>query len=100
MRIRSWAAALAFTLLLSTSSGCVYANVTSPLDIDMNETQLGDKTGESSSYSVLWLVAWGDSGSKAAAENGGLKTIKHADRRVFSILWGLYSRVTTVAYGE
>ena len=71
MRIRSSAAALALTLVATTSSGCVYANVTSPLDIDMNETQLGDKTGESSSHSVLWLVAWGDSGSKAAAENGG-----------------------------
>lgn len=100
MRIRSCAAALAFTLMAATSSGCVYADVTSPLDIDLNRTELGSKTGESSAHSVLWLVAWGDSGTKAAAEDGGLKQINHADRKVFSLLWGLYSRVTTVAYGE
>ena len=79
---------------------CVYADFKTTLDTDLNNTQLGSKTGESSTYSVLWLAAWGDSGTKAAAENGGLTTVNHADRKVFSLLWGLYSKVTTVVYGE
>ena len=81
-------------------SGCVYADFKTTLDTDLNQTRLGDKTGESSTYSVLWLAAWGDSGTKAAAENGGLKQINHADTKVFSILWGLYTRYTTIVYGK
>lgn len=80
--------------------GCVYADFKTTLDTDLHATKLGAKTGESSTQSVLWLVAWGDSGTKAAAENGGITTINHADAKVFSILWGLYSKVTTVVYGD
>lgn len=80
--------------------GCVYADFKTTLDTDLNATRLGSKTGESSTHSVLWLAAWGDSGCKAAAENGDITTINHADTKVFSILWGLYSKVTTVVYGD
>ena len=90
-------------LLLSGSlalPGCVYADFKTTLDTDLNSTHLGAKVGESSTRSVLWMVAWGDGGTQAAAENGGIKTINHADMKVFSILWGLYSKVTTVVYGD
>ncbi|MCR9246289.1 MAG: TRL-like family protein [bacterium] len=99
MRTRTVVAALALSFSLA-SSGCVYADVTAPLDTDLNQTTLGDKQGESSAHSVLWLVAWGDAGTKAAAEDGGLQTINHADQKFFSLLWGLYSRSTTVVYGQ
>lgn len=81
-------------------SGCIYSNVQRPLGTEFNETELGDKTGRSSSYSVLWLVAWGDAGTKAAAEEGKIKVIRHADLQVFSLLFGLYSKVSTVVYGD
>jgi hypothetical protein len=81
-------------------SGCVYSNVQRPLGTEYNKTELGTKTGLSSNYSVLWLVAWGDAGTKAAAENGGIKVIRHADARIFSLLFGLYAKVTTVVYGD
>ncbi|HEX6885968.1 MAG TPA: TRL-like family protein [Planctomycetota bacterium] len=90
-------------LLLGLSfltSGCLFTDVKLPLDTNLEETKLGDKTGESSSQSVLWLVAWGDSGTQAAAQEGGIKTILHADQHVFSVLFGLYSRQTTIVYGE
>ena len=46
------------------------------------------------------MVAWGDAGTKAAAENGGITTILHADRKDFSILGGLYYEYTTIVYGN
>jgi hypothetical protein len=58
--------ALAITLALwcaLASSGCAYYNVTTPLDTDLDRTQLGSKVGESRAQSVLWLAAWGDAGT-------------------------------------
>lgn len=92
----------AAVLLLATTtlSGCVYADVTMPLDTDLDKTTLGTKTGKSEAFSVLWLVAWGDAGTKAAADQGSIKTVNHADQNYFSILWGLFSRQTTIVYGD
>lgn len=81
-------------------SGCVYSNVQGPLGTEFNKTELGTKKGQSSSYIVLWLVAWGDSGTKAAAENGEIKVIRHADTKLLFLLFGIYTRVTTVVYGD
>lgn len=89
-------------LLLSTSTlqGCLFANVTTPLDTDLNNTVLGDKKGESSNYAVLGLVAWGDGGTKAAAEQGGITTLTHADQRIYQVLWGVFTKRTTIVYGK
>ena len=89
-------------LLLSSLlvSGCAYTNIQRPLGTEFNKTELGSKTGRSSHYSVLWLFAWGDGGTKAAAENGEITVIRHADTRLFFLLFGLYSKVTTVVYGD
>ncbi|MBU0995785.1 MAG: TRL-like family protein [Proteobacteria bacterium] len=81
-------------------TGCAYVNVKTPLDTDMDQTSLGTKTGEASLQSVLWLVAWGDAGTKKAAENGEITVIRHADQKTYSILFGLYSKVTTIVYGD
>jgi hypothetical protein len=70
------------------------------MDRDFNNTQLGSKEGVSSAETVLYLVSWGDSGTKAAANNGDIKTIMHADQRVFSVFFGLYTKVSTVVYGD
>ncbi|MGP8153648.1 MAG: TRL domain-containing protein [Smithella sp.] len=86
--------------LLLFFSGCAYMNVQRPLGTEFNKTELGTKTGEASSHSVLWLFAWGDSGTKAAAENGGINIIRYADAKYFVVFFGLYSRVTTIAYGD
>lgn len=97
IRTSSRIALLLTSLLLS---GCIYSNVQRPLGTEFNKTELGDKTGRSSSYSVLWLVAWGDAGTKAAADEGKIRVIRHADLQVFSLLFGLYSKVSTVVYGD
>ena len=90
---------LGATLLL-TAAGCAFTDVKIPLDTDLDNTKLGTKVGESSSQSVLWMVAWGDAGIQAAAKQGGLTNITHADRKIFNVLFGLYTRQTTVVYGD
>jgi hypothetical protein len=81
-------------------SGCAYVNIKAPLDKDVNRTELGSKVGISSSKSVLWLFAWGDAGTEAAARNGGITTITHLDAAYRAYLFGLYSERETIAYGD
>lgn len=81
-------------------SGCAYVNVKSPLDTDLDRTTLGQKTGVAEARSILWLFAWGDASYAAAAANGGITTMRHADQEVFNILFGLYSRWRVVVYGD
>jgi len=93
------------TLLLVFSSGlllsgCLYTNTVTPLDTNLDKTRLGDKTGESSLHSVMWLVLWGDAGTKSAAENGGITQVNHADRKVQIYFFGAYAKVTTIVYGD
>lgn len=96
---RGFTAALLLTAAL-LQGGCAYTNIQRPLGTEFNKTELGTKTGEASSQSVLWLVAWGDAGTRAAADNGSIKVIRHADHRMLSVLFGLYTKVTTVVYGD
>ena len=86
--------------ILSIFSGCVYVNVKTPYDTDLDKTFLGEKVGESSCHSVLWLVAWGDAGTAAAARNGNITVINHMDNQTICVLFGLYSRSTTIVYGD
>ena len=81
-------------------NGCLYANVKTPLDRDVDKTAIGSKVGTSTVQSVQWLVAWGDASTDAAAKNGNISVIYHMDQEVFSVLWGLYSKSTTIVYGE
>jgi hypothetical protein len=81
-------------------SGCVYMNVRAPLDTDVARTQLGSKVAKSTSQSIMWLFAWGDSGVEAAAAQGELETINHLDVEYFLILFGVYAERTTIAYGD
>ena len=87
-------------LLILFTSGCLYSNIQRPMDTDFYTTDLGSKEGRASNLSILWLFAWGDAGTKAAAENGNISIIKHADQEFMAVLFGLYFRVTTVVYGD
>ena len=98
MKRVKWMTGSILAALLLT--GCLYVDIKAPFDTDLNQTVLGAKKGEASVYSVLWLVAWGDGGTAAAAKNGGITTVNHMDAEVFSILFGLYSKTTTVVYGD
>jgi len=101
--MRTWKSMAAGGLgaaFVAIASGCAYMHVQVPLDTNFDNTQLGSKEGRANSYSLLWLLAWGDGGTRAAATQGDIKVIRHADVEVESVLLGLYSRVTTVVYGD
>lgn len=91
---------LAALLLASSLSGCIYSKAITPLDENVENTRIGTKTGRASVHIVAWMVAWGDAGVEAAARNGGLDVINHLDTERQIVLFGLYSRITTIAYGE
>jgi hypothetical protein len=99
-RAHALVAACAASCLVVLGTGCVYTNLTLPLDRDLDETQLGAKVGRSEAQSVLGLVAWGDAGTQAAAQQAGITTLRHADQEVFSILSFVYVRNRTVVYGD
>lgn len=76
-------------------------NITkAPVDITFDKTSIGSKRGESSSYSILFsIVAFGDASVYAAAREGNITTVNQIDCDLLNIL-GLYTRYTTVVYGE
>lgn len=87
-----------FCILMA--SGCFYAHVTTPLDRNVDKTVLGQKTGTAESQSVLWAVAWGNAGTAAAARNGGITTVNHMDHELLSVFFGIYTKSTTIVYGD
>ena len=87
-------------LMMIFITGCVYVHVTVPLSTQLNETELGHKRGEASMYSYLWLVALGDAGAAAAAKQGGITVLTHMDREYLMIFYGIYTRQTTIVYGD
>lgn len=99
---RSARGIVAIAALMGTtfSSGCVYMNVTTPLDTDLDKTELGAKTGRSEAQLVLGLVAWGNAGTQEAARNGNITVLRGADQETFSILGPVYVRWRTVVYGD
>ena len=86
--------------LVVIASGCAYLHVQRPLSINFEQTQIGSKEGRSNAYSILWLFAWGDAGTRAAATHGNIKVIRYADTETKLVLFGVYTRVTTVVYGD
>ena len=100
MKTRSLMKSAVIAGLFLLATGCVYSNVQVPLDENYDKTQLGTKVGRASNHTVMWLVAWGDGGTAAEAKDGDIKVIQHADRHVFLVLFGLYTKATTVLYGE
>jgi hypothetical protein len=76
----------------------IFTNTKAPLDIDYDETQLGSKTGKASVTAVLGF-SWGDASATAAARDGGITTIRHADYEYLNVL-GIYSSFTTVVKGD
>ena len=81
-------------------TGCVYVHTKSPYDVDLDKTELGSKKGTADAYSLFWLVAWGDASYAAAAKNGNIKVLRHADQETKQIFFGMYTRWRVVVYGD
>ncbi len=98
MKAFRFAAAAIMVMFLAT--GCLYTHVLMPYDTNLDKTMLGQRTGKASMHSVLWLVAWGDASSAAAAKQGGITTLNHMDREFLNIVFGIYTKTTTIVYGD
>ena len=81
-------------------SGCTYVHTKTPYDQNLDKTELGSKVGVASAYSLLWVVAWGDASYAAAAKNGNIKILRHADQETTQILLGVYARWRVIVYGD
>lgn len=89
-------------------AGCVSApfvpptgficHVQAPLSTEGN-WDLGVKKGEASSSSILGIWASGDCSIWEAAKNGALRKVTHVDYR-YDNVFGIWQKVTTIAYGE
>lgn len=87
-------------LALALLPGCLFTKVRTPLDTNLDNTNLGSKIGYSSAQSVLGLVAWGDAGIQAAARDGDIQVIAHADQEFLAILGFVYVKDTVIVYGD
>ena len=62
------------------------------------QNQMGSKRGEATAVSILGLVAVGDAGISAAAENGGITKVATVDQEGMHVL-GFYAQSTTIVTG-
>jgi hypothetical protein len=106
---KKWVAAWVVSICLLTGCmvapvvpplGGVFNSTTAPLDLDMDNTKIGKKRGEASSFCILGLISVGDASIKAAAEDGDITTVQHADYDYLNVLFGVFQRYTTIVYGE
>jgi len=82
-------------------SAFVFSDIKAPLSTELNEsTAVGTSQGAASASSVLGMFAWGDASVNTAAKQGGLSTVNYADYEYLSVLFGVYTRFTTVAHGN
>ncbi len=98
MKNRIFVALLAVFVLFA--GGCAYVNIKTPFDTNLDNTEFGTKIGKAHNYSLFWLVAWGDASYAAAAKNGKLKVMKHADQEIKQYFLGMYTKRTVVVYGD
>jgi hypothetical protein len=76
----------------------VVSSVKAPLSTEGN-FNAGSKSGEASVVSILGIVSTGDCSIDAAAKDGGLNKVNHLDYDYMNI-FGIYQKVTVIAYGE
>ncbi len=51
-------------------------------------------------HSILWLFAWGDASTAAAAKQGDITTVNHMDLEFLNVIFGIYTETTTIVYGN
>ncbi len=78
--------------------GILYTEIKAPVAVGDGGISYS-KMGVSKATSILGLIATGDCSIKAAAANGGIKTIKYVDYDAKNTL-GIYGEYTTTVYGD
>lgn len=80
----------------------IYTNISGPMDYNVHETKTGPglKSGEATVSQVLGMVSTGDASITAAARQGQITKIHSVDYKFKSYVLGVYSKFTTVVWGE
>ncbi|MDX1970905.1 MAG: TRL-like family protein [Candidatus Sumerlaeia bacterium] len=79
--------------------GILYTDYNAPLFPDQTTGEVGSRSGEASSISIVGLVALGDASLQTAAQNGNIKNVRHVDYNYKNYV-GIYQKYTTIARGE
>ncbi len=90
------------TIALSAGCAAFYNDLKTPMS-DLTVATSSDsiaRMGKSACVSYAWVVAIGDCSVAAAMKTGGVSKIHHVDSEVFSVVFGVYQKYTTVVYGE
>jgi len=91
-------------IVLCSLSGCamLYNDLKTPLPSLSVEgdTQARTNIGKSSCESYVWVVAVGDCSVETAMKNGNISKVHHVDSEFKSYFFGIYTKFTTVVYGE
>lgn len=92
---------LAFSFFL-TGCGALYTDIKMPLPpLSVNpDTQARNHNGRASCATYVWVIAVGDCSVQAAMEDGKVSKVHHVDSEFKSYFLGIYSKFTTVVYGE
>jgi hypothetical protein len=80
--------------------GLLFNNTGMPVDIAFGPNEIGTASGRASATTVLGLLSWGDCSIEGAAKDGNLATVDHVDAHVTNILFGVYTKYETIAYGQ
>ncbi len=78
--------------------GLLFTNATSGLQVVSPAEP--SRVGEACSSSILGLVAFGNGGIEAAAQNGEIKTITSVDQRIFMVVGPVFTKRCTVVRGN
>jgi len=95
--VTSFAMAGCYSAPIMPPSGLLFSNVNAPVQASGD---IGARKGEATCAAFLGIVAWGDCSLQAAAQAGGITTVKHSDYAYTNVIVGIYQSYTTVAYGD
>lgn len=80
-------------------TGLLAYKVRGPVSVSPETASETLKVGQASTYTLLALLAYGDSSIDAAMKAGGIRKVHHVDFEAKSTL-GIFMVYTTLVYGE
>lgn len=99
--------ASAIALTGCSAPGFLYTDIVMPYTLDMNRTSAGSRRITIDEYRIREPVSgygiyalWQNRDVQAAAKQANMSRIHYADRRIFSILGGIYRKRSLIIYGE
>lgn len=107
IRLGSVIFAGAIALTGCSAPGLLYTDIVMPYTLDMNQNSAGSRRITIDEYRIREPVSgygiyalWQNRDVQAAAREANISRIQYADRRILSILGGIYRQRTLIIYGD